>query len=98
MRKKEMASAATGLLPGTESGTANFRTETTEPAATTQRPEQSGVAVSATPDIIPACNFLTASEQKNLARIRRDRRSGFMVSVQDVDFLLQVIRIITNQQ
>jgi hypothetical protein len=42
-------------------------------------------------DIIPACNFLTESEQKKLRRIRKDRRNGFMVSAVDVDFLLEVI-------
>jgi len=74
-----------------DSDTANFRTETTLPAETTRKPEPSGAAASATPDVIPACNFLTESEQKTLARIRKDRRNGFMVSAPDVDFLLSVI-------
>jgi len=92
VKKKETGSDADGLHRGTESDTENFRTSTTEPTATTPRREQSGVAQNAMPDVIPACNFLTESEQKKLARIRKDRRNGFMVSTRDVDFLLEVIR------
>jgi len=91
VKKRLTASAADGLHRGMDSGTANFRTETTVPTGTTQKPEQSGVAASATPDVIPACNFLTESEQRTLARIRKDRRNGFMVSAVDVAFLLEVI-------
>lgn len=34
---------------------------------------------------------LSDAEAKTLARIRKDRRNGFMVSAVDVDFLLELI-------
>jgi len=91
VRRKLTASDADGSHHGMGSDMENCPTETMEPAETTQKPEPSGVAASATPDVIPACNFLTESEQKRLRRIRKDRRNGFMVSAPDVDFLLGVI-------
>lgn len=38
---------------------------------------------------------LSEADEKNLERIRKERRNGFMVSLADVDFLLNVIRRLT---
>ena len=40
-------------------------------------------------------SLLSAAESQTLARIAQDRRSGFMVSGPDVDFLLEVIARLT---
>lgn len=77
---------------GTDYSTANCPTSATEPTATTPRTEFSGVAASATKSATPdRSSLLSAAEEKNLARIAKERRNGFMVSAVDVDFLLEIL-------
>jgi len=93
VKSSKTENAVTGLARGmdrdTESSCTSSQARMEDP---TQKRIASGDALPViASDIIPACNFLTESEQKKLRRIRKDRRNGFMVSAVDVDFLLEVI-------
>lgn len=94
-----MASAAENSPPGTVIDMENLRTESTARTAEPTRPRiRAGLAgsitapTSSTPD---HNSLLNAAESQTLARIAQDRRSGFMVSGPDVDFLLEVIARLT---
>jgi hypothetical protein len=62
----------------------------------TMRPTANGDAEAAT-DVTPnaiiqgPCSLLSAVEEQNLERIRDERRKGYMVSLWDVDFLLEIL-------
>jgi hypothetical protein len=77
---------------GTDYSTESCPTANTVPIETIPKTELSGVVGRviqlATPD---RSSPLSDAEAKTLARIRKDRRNGFMVSAVDVDFLLEVI-------
>jgi hypothetical protein len=87
-----MENDVTGSLHGMEFGTESSPTTTTEPSETTLRTASSGavenVIASATPG---PSSRLSAEEERTLARIRKDRANRFMVSVCDVDFLLEIV-------
>lgn len=92
MKKSETESAATDSPHGTDSNMENFLTGSTEPIEMIPQAELSGVVASATGNTIPACSLpLSDDEKQKLWRIARDRANRFMVSVTDVDFLLDVI-------
>lgn len=84
---------------GTDSSTANSPTSSTAQNETIQRPTSFGVAELVTESDIQDHNFqradarqkLSAEELQKLARIRKDRANRFMVSVTDVDFLLEIL-------
>ena len=87
-----MESDATNSPPGTDSSTENCPTASTEPTATTPKPAPSGVAASVTSATTPApSSRLSVPAEQRLYRIKKDRANRFMVSVVDVDFLLEVI-------
>ena len=88
-----MASDATDSPAGMASAKATCPTSSTAPKVqATPTKIVCGAAATATASNIPARSLpLSADEAKNLARIAKDRRNGFMVSAPDVDFLLDLI-------
>lgn len=94
-----MANAATNSPPGTVIDMENLRTESTAAAEErTRRRIRAGLVGSATAQTSSTpdrSSLLSADETRTLARIAQDRRSGFMVSGPDVDFLLEVITRLT---
>ncbi len=94
VRLKSMDDDATNLQPGKDSTTANLPIwSPEEEAELTRRQIASGPASAITENICTQdrSGALSAAEQRSLARIRKDRRNGFMVSAPDVDFLLEAI-------
>ncbi len=88
-----MENAATNTPNGMESEKATYRTSSTEPKGQEMlTATSSGVAASATSDGTPARSSpLSADEAQRLYRIRKDRANRFMVSVADVDFMLELL-------
>ncbi len=88
-----MENAATNTRNGMESEKATCRTSSTEPKGQeTLTATSCGVAGNATSAGTPARSFpLSADEAQRLYRIRKDRANRFMVSVADVDFLLELL-------
>ena len=89
-----MADAATNSPPSTELDMESLHISKPK-AAEDQTPPKtpSGLAGHAieTCSMSGCSSHLSAGEAQRLARITRDRRNGWMVSVVDVDFLLDVI-------
>jgi hypothetical protein len=60
-------------------------------------PRSCGAAGNATTDDIPARSFrLSVGERIHLERIRAERAKGFLPSMPDIDFLLDVINRLTR--
>jgi len=89
-----MESDATDSPHGTDSATENSPTwSTEEEAELTARQIASGPVETVTENITPVpSSLLSDDEQKRLARIRSDRRSGWMQSAGDVEFLLEIVK------
>ncbi len=87
-----MEKDATDSPRGMGSNTENFHTESMVPHVMTHKPEPSGAAESATPeDTQDRSGLLSKEEQRLLTRIRQDNRKGYLVSLIETDFLLDVI-------
>ena len=87
-----MESDATSSRHGTDCSTENSVTGSTEPIETTPRTELSGVVGRVIPLATPArSSRMSGDEEKRLYRIARDRANRFMVSVSDVDFMLEIL-------
>ena len=78
---------------GTESEKVTYPTSNTEQRDQAMSiPTCSGAVGRVIPLATPDRSLqLSDAEARTLARIRKDRRNGFMVSAVDVDFLLEVI-------
>lgn len=90
-------SDATSSPRGTVIDMGSLCTESRAPTADqTMRRIASGdaeAATDATPNAITPgrSSLLSAVEEQNLDRIRSERRKGYMVSLWDVDFLLEIL-------
>jgi hypothetical protein len=92
VKKAEMENAATASPRGTDSSTVSYPIESTAPNVTIPIPLRCGVVGNVIAgDTQAHSSPLSDAEAKMLARIRKDRRNGFMVSAVDVDFLLELI-------
>ena len=94
MKLNSTENAATNSPRGRDGDTENsctslpVRTAGVIPLKTASGDVTTATSASSTPD---RNSLLSAAEAQNLARIARERREGWMVSVADVDFLLDVI-------
>jgi hypothetical protein len=88
-----MGKDATASRRGTDSSTANYPTASTGHIETIPKTDLSGVVGRVIPLATPDRSLpLSDAEARTLARIRKDRRNGFMVSAVDVDFILELLR------
>ena len=78
---------------GTDSSTASSPTGSTDHIETIPSMDLSGAVGRVIPLATPDRSLqLSDDEARTLARIRKDRRNGFMVSAVDVDFILELLR------
>jgi hypothetical protein len=77
---------------GMDYSTENYPTASMDPSAMTLMPAQFGVAANATPaDTQVRSSPLSDDDLLRLAKIRRNRRLGYMATFEEFDFLLEVI-------
>jgi len=97
VRIRALGNAATASRRSTVIDMASCRTESTELSETTQRPGSYGAVKNVTPAGTPARSLrLSVGEQIQLARIRSERAKGFLPSMPEIDFLLEVIERLTR--
>jgi hypothetical protein len=92
VRIRALGNAATATPRSTAFDMESYRTVATEPTETISSPRSYGVAGNATTNDIPApSSRLSVGEQIHLERIRAERARGFLPSMPDVDFLIEVL-------
>ena len=97
MRIRALAADATASRRSTVIDMASCRTVDTEPSERTQTTESYGAVKNVTPVDTPAhSSRLSVGEQIQLARIRSERAKGFLPSMPEIDFLLEVIERLTR--
>jgi hypothetical protein len=97
VRIRALGNVATATPRSTVFGMENYRTVATEPIATMSSPRSYGVAGNATTNDTPAhSSRLSVGEQIQLERIRAERAKGFLPSMPDIDFLLELIDRLTR--
>lgn len=86
-----MANAAIDSPRGTAFDMESYRTVDTEPTATTRNRARFGAVANATTNGTQAHSFCLSDEERlTLARIRRNRKAGFMATFEEFDFLLEI--------
>jgi len=97
VRIRALAADATASRRSTVIDMASCRTVDTDHSETTPRTGLYGVAVNAMTNDTPArSSRLSVGEQIQLARIRSERAKGFLPSMPEIDFLLEVIERLTR--
>ena len=97
MRIRALAADVTASPRLTVIDMASCRTVDTEPLERTRTTESYGAVKNVTPaDTQAHSSRLSVGEQIQLARIRSERAKGFLPSMPEIDFLLEVIERLTR--